>query len=121
MAASLASLVPALLSVARFQGNPQAWLQGIIDRNFSSAVQGNGTVLISTATGGSSGAFTLPAGMDPFSVIQIAQMALDVLGTGIDVPVTYDANGIPISVPYIQQLPNSQRTTSYAQFGNIRH
>lgn len=93
---------------------------GILTGNFTSTINGDGTVTISTATGGSAATFTLPAGSDPLAMVELAELALQNLESGIDVPIQWDGSS-PTLVPTIQQVPNSQRRSSYGQFPNVQH
>lgn len=121
MPAQKAHLVSALLRLANTQPNPSGYLMGILTGNFTTTLGGDGTVTISTSTGGTAASFTLPPGSDPLSITEIAELALQTLDTGIDAPVTYGANGNPDCIPTIGQLANSRRTVSYAQFPNVQH
>lgn len=120
MAASKGILVSALLRIANKQPNPSVYLETILTGNFTSTLNGDGTVTISTSTGGSAATFTLPQGTDPLSIVELAELALQNLDAGIDAPIQWK-NGCPSVVPSIQQVPNSQRRASYAQFPNVQH
>lgn len=120
MAASVGILVNALLRIANQQTNPQGYLMGILSGNFTSTINGDGTVTISTSTGGTAATFTLPAGSDPLAMVQLAELALQNLQSGVDVPIQWNGS-TPTLVPSIQQVPNSQRRVSYGQFPNVQH
>jgi hypothetical protein len=109
------------LRIAKEQVSPYGFLRGIAGANFTTTINGDGTVLISTSTGGSAATFTLPAGTDPASVAAWAELAMETLDTGIDAPIQWNENGSPTVVPSIQQVSNSQRRASYAQFPNCQH
>jgi hypothetical protein len=121
MAASKGTLVSFFLRVANEQPNPKAFLFGIATNNFTSVQNGDGTVTISTSTGGSAASFTLPSGASPLEIVELAELAMQNLDTGVDDPIQWDVNGNPTTVPAINQVPNSQRRVSYAQFGNVQH
>lgn len=121
MAAQIGTLVALLLRIAKEQVSPYGFLRGIAGANFTTTINGDGTVLISTSTGGSAATFTLPAGTDPASVATWAELAMETLDTGIDAPIQWNENGTPTVVPSIRQVPNSQRRASYAQFPNCQH
>jgi len=121
MAAQTGTLVSALLRVANQQTNPRGYLENILTGNFTSTLNGDGTVTISTSTGGTSAGFTLPAGSDPLAIVQLAELALQNLDTMVDAPVIYGPNNSPQIVPTIGQVPNSQRRVSYGQFPNCQH
>ncbi len=121
MAAQIGTLVALLLRIANEQTSPYGFLRGIAGSNFTKTINGDGTVLISTSTGGSAATFTLPAGTDPSSVAAWAELAMQNLDTGVDAPIQWDSQGNPTNVPTIRQVPNSQRRASYAQFPNCQH
>ncbi len=120
MAAQVSIVASALKMVAVQSGNPVAFLTDVITGRISRVLSGVGRVTISTSTGGSSASFTLPQGFNDLELVQAAKIALNEVQTGIDTPVVFGPNG-PQSFPPIGQILNSERTTSYAQFGNIQH
>lgn len=120
MAAQIAEVAQSLKLVANLAGNPVAYLTDIITGRFTRVLGGNGRVVISTSSGGTAATWTLPQGFNDLELIQVAKIALNTVKTGIDAPVVFGPNG-PQVMPAIGQQLNSERTTSYAQFGNIQH
>lgn len=120
MAAQIGIFASALKQYAVNAGNPVAFLSDIIYQRFTREIAGNGRIVITTSSGGSAASFQLLAGFTDADMVQAAKIALNTVETGIDQPVIFGPNG-PIQMPAIGQQLNSERTTSYAQFGNIQH
>jgi len=113
-------IVSVFVRVASQQANPNDFLLNLLLGNFNAVTTGDATVLTSTQTGGSSANWTLPASMSRMDIMEIAELALRNIETGVDAPVTTDPNTGAMSVPPISQTKPSQRVLSYGQFGNIR-
>ena len=111
MAADKNTLVSALIRIATINGNPTAYLTDILQGRYSRVLGGNGRVIISSSTGGSSATWSIPQGMDDLEIMEIAEMALQRIETGVD-----DNDG---TTP-IKQVANGDRLVSYGQFGSIR-
>lgn len=120
MAAQVAEIAQSLKMVAVNAGNPVAYLTDIITGRITRVVSGSGRVTISTSSGGSAASWTLPLGFNDLEMVQAAKIALNTVQTGVDAVVQFGSNG-PSVMPAIGQQLNSERTTSYAQFGNIQH
>ena len=113
------TLVAVFVRIASAQSNPNAFLLGILTGGFTATTTADATVLVATTTGGSSGTWILPPGMSRFDVMEIAELALRNIETGIDAPITTDpVSGAPIA-PAINQVLPSQRVISYGRFGGI--
>jgi hypothetical protein len=114
------TIVSVFVRVANAQANPNDFLLNLLLGNFTTVTSGDATVLTSTTTGGSSGNWTLPPNMSRMDIMEIAELALRRIETGIDAPVTTDPNTGAMIVPPISQVKASQRVLSYGQFGNIQ-
>jgi hypothetical protein len=113
-------IVSVFVRVANAQSNPNDFLLNLLTGNFTVVTTGDATVLTSTTTGGSSANWTLPVNMSRMDIMEIAELALRNIETGIDAPLTTDPNTAVSIPPVITQVKASQRVMSYAQFGNIQ-
>lgn len=112
-------IVSVFVRLAKQQPNPSTFLLDLLRGGFSVVSQGDATVLTSTSTGGSSATWELPPGMTRMDVLEITELALLVIETGVDMPPVYDpATGAHVPAE-IRQVPVSQRLMSYGQFGGI--
>lgn len=112
-------IVSVFVRKAQTQQNPNDFLLNLLLGDFDVVTSGDATVRTSLTTGGSSGTWVLPANMSRMDIMEIAELALRRIETGIDAPNALDANGNPIPNPIAQVKP-SQRLVSYGQFGNIQ-
>jgi len=114
-------IVSVFVRKAQRQANPADFLINLQDGNFQivADLTKDAAVLTATSTGGSSVNFILPPNMSRMDIMEISELALRNIETGIDAPLQLDANGNPIP-NQIKQVPPSQRLTSYALFGNIQ-
>lgn len=76
-------LIKALIRYAKKQSDPVEWLEGIIGGNFQVTLAEQGKVMTSAAMNGSQFSYTIPAGLDPASIIALAMLALEYLEKGI--------------------------------------
>ena len=113
------TIVAVFVRIAKQQANPADSLLAILQGNFTTVTTGDATTLTSTTTGGSSANWVLPPGMSRMDIMEITELALRNIETGIDDPITCDPiSGAPLA-PHIKQIPASQRIISYGQFGGI--
>ena len=112
-------IVSVFVRQANAQANPKDYLLHLLTGAFTVVTTGDATVLTSASTGGTSQQWQLPLNMSRMDIMEIAELALRNIETGIDQPLTTDANGNLIA-PSIQQTKPSQRILSYGQFGNIQ-
>ncbi len=101
-------IVSVFVRMANRQANPADFLTSLLLGNFTVVTTGDPTVQTSITTGGSSANWLLPPGMSRMDIMEIAELALRNIETGID------AGGT------ISQTPLSQRLISYARFGGIQ-
>jgi hypothetical protein len=112
-------IVSVFVRIATAQANPKDYLLNLLLGNFTVVTGDDATVLTANTTGGTSSQWQLPANMSRMDIMEIAELALRNIETGIDQPVTTDANGNQLA-PFIQQTKPSQRILSYGRFGNIQ-
>ena len=105
-----------LYKVAQANGNPRAYLDDILQNRTTRIVAGNGRVIISSSTGGSSASWTLPEGFNDQEVMQIAYMALQLFMTNVN---NTDRGNTPGFSP-ISQVENADRKISYPSFRGIQ-
>lgn len=117
---SKSTIVSIFVRKANSQANPKDYLLNILLGNVDVVTSSDNTVLTSNSTGGTSSNWTIPAAMSRMDIMEITELALRNIETGIDAPLTLDANGNPVPNAIAQVNP-SQRTMSYGQFGNIQH
>ncbi len=113
-------IVSVFVRKAQTQANPADFLLNLLLGNFDAVTQGDAVVQVSFNTGGSSGSWQLPPGMSRMDIIEIAELALRNIETGIDTPLAFDEYGNSMPAP-IKQVAPSKRLISFAQFSNVQH
>lgn len=118
MAAQVGILAASLYRVATNSGNAYAYLTDIVSGRFTRVLAGNGRIVINTSSGGSSAGFMLPQGFDDLSLVQVAELALRQVETGVNQPAQVNGSGTQIP-PVILPLRNSEQGVSYGTYQTI--